>query len=151
MKERSGKVRLTVDAFPEDEFEGVIERVEPQGRLNQGSAIIQYNVHVWITDKNASKLPLGAQAQVEFTVESATNTLRVPAEAVKNNQGQRGVWIKVDPEPGTNEQWGKKFIPCRFGITDGEFTQVIEVEGDNELTVGTTVYTKLPRTPEEEE
>lgn len=146
---RSGKVRLTVDAFPDEHFEGVIERVEPQGRLNQGSAIIQYDVHVAITDPKVHKLPLGAQAQVEFTVESAVNALRVPAEAVKNYQGQRGVWLSVPPEPGSNEQWGKKFVPCRFGITDGEFTQVIEVIGDVELKEGQQLYTKLPPTREE--
>lgn len=144
MSRRSGKVRLTVDAFPEEEFEGVIERVEPQGRLNQGAAIIQYNVHVEITDPNGHKLPLGAQAQVEFTVESVVDALRVPSEAVKSYQGQRGVWIKVPPEPGSNEQWGKKFVACRLGITDGEFTQVLEALGDVELKKGVVVYTKLP-------
>ena len=90
------------------------------------------------------KLPLGAQAQVEFTVESVGDALRVPSEAVKSYQGQRGVWIKVPPEPGSNEQWGKKFVACRLGITDGEFTQVVEVLGDVELKKGIVVYTKLP-------
>lgn len=146
---RSGEVKLNVDAFPEETYTGRIERVEPQGKLNAGSAIIQYDVHIIITDPRAYELPLGAQAQVEFTVESAKNTLRVPAEAVKNNQGQRGVWIEVPPEAGSNEQWGKKFVPCRFGITDGEFTQVIEVQGDAELKPGTRVYTKLPVDREE--
>jgi HlyD family secretion protein len=151
MEKRSGKVRLTVDAFPEEDFEGVIERVEPQGKLNQGAAIIQYNVHVAITDPKAHELPLGAQAQVEFTVESATNTLRVPAEAVKNYQGQRGVWLEVPPQRGSTEQWGKKFVTCRFGITDGEYTQVLEVVGEGPLKDGTKVYTKLPREPEKQE
>lgn len=144
LSENTGEVRLTVDAFPEETFIGKIVRVEPQGRLNQGSAIIQYNVHVEIDPNRAAMLPLGAQAQVEFTVESALNTLRVPSEAVKNYQGERGVWIKVPPEPGSNEQWGKKFIGCRFGITDGEYTQVIEVKGETDLKKGMTVYTKLP-------
>jgi HlyD family secretion protein len=142
--QRDGKVRLTVDAFPEEHFEGVIERVEPQGRQNPGSAVIQYNVHVVITDPRAYKLPLGAQAQVEFTVERAVNALRVPAEAVKTHQGQRGVWVEVPPPRGSNERWGKKFLPCRFGVTDGEHTQVIEVLGDMPLKEGMRVYTKLP-------
>lgn len=142
---RSGKVKLTVDAFPDDEFEGQIIRVEPQGRLNQGSSIIQFNVHVAITDPQAYLLPLGAQAQVEFTVESVTNELRVPAEAVKTYQEQRGVWVKVPPEPGSGEQWGRKFIPCRFGITDGAHTQLIApLSGGQELKEGDEVYTKLP-------
>ena len=144
LTENTGIVRLTVDAFPEETFTGKIVRVEPQGRLNQGSAIIQYNVHVEITDEKVAMLPLGAQAQVEFTVESAINTRLVPSEAVKNYQGERGVWLKVPPEPGSNEEWGKKFVGCRFGITDGEYTQVIEAKGDTDLNKGMTVYTKLP-------
>jgi len=140
---RTGVVKITVDAFPEDEFVGVIERVEPQGQLNQGVAIIQFDVHVRITDEKRYKLPLGAQAQVEFTVQKVEDALLVPAEAVKSFGNQRGVWIKTDQDggPGT---YGKKFIPCRFGISDGALTQVVEPLGGYALEVGQLVYTKLP-------
>ena len=127
LEKRSGTVKLTVDAFPDKTFEGRIQRVEPQGKLNAGSSIIQFDVHVEITDPQRHMLPLGAQAQVEFTVESATGALRVPAEAVKTFQDQRGVYVKKSPEPGSSEKFGKHFVPCRFGISDGEYTQVIEV------------------------
>ncbi len=142
--QRSGKVRITVDAFPERSFEGRIERVEPQGKLQAGSSIIQFDIHVEITDADRHLLPLGAQAQVEFTVESAVGVLRVPAEAVKTFEEQRGVWVKVEPEKGSGDKWGKRFIPCRLGISDGEFTQVLEVLGGRELSEGQEVYTKLP-------
>lgn len=147
LEKRSGIVKITVDAFPEMEFEGRIERVEPQGKLNAGSSIIQFDVHVEITDSQRHLLPLGAQAQVEFTVESAVDVVRVPAEAVKTLDEQRGVYIKTEPDTGSGETFGKKFIPCRFGISDGEFTQVISVLGDLELKAGEEVYTKLPPDP----
>ncbi len=143
LEKRSGMVRITVDAFPEDTFEGRIERVEPQGKLNQGSSIIQFDVHVEITDAQRHLLPLGAQAQVEFTVESAESVLRVPAEAVKALEEQRGVYVKAPAEAG--EEHGKKFIPCRFGISDGEYTQIVEVMGEHALSEGDQVFTKLPR------
>lgn len=145
IQNRSGKVRITVDAFPEYEFEGVIERVEPQGKLNAGSSIIQFDVHVAITDAKRKMLPLGAQAQVEFTVESAVGALLVPAEAVKTFEEQRGVWAKRAPETGSSDKFGKQFLPCRFGISDGEHTQVIEVLGGAELKEDMEVYTKLPQ------
>lgn len=144
LEARTGVVTLTVDAFPNDTFEGRIERVEPQGKLNAGSSIIQFDVHVEITDEQRYKLPLGAQAQVEFTVESVKQALLVPAEAAMTFEGDRGVWLKI---PGTNEpgkQFGKKFIRCKFGITDGSNTQVLEVL-QGELAPGAEVYTKLPR------
>ncbi len=148
MEARSGSVTLTVDAFPNDKFEGRIERVEPQGKLNAGSSIIQFDVHVEITDEDRYKLPLGAQAQVEFTVESVQNALLVPAEAAMTFEGERGVWLKT---PGSNEpgkQFGRRFLQCKFGITDGAHTQVLEVH-NRELTPGTEVYTKLPREEED--
>ncbi len=148
LTERSGVVRITVDAFPDKSFTGQIERVEPQGKLNVGSSIIQFDVHVEITDPQRHTLPLGAQAQVEFTVESALGVLRVPAEAVKTLEAQRGVWIETTPEPGSGESFGKRFVPCRFGISDGEYTQVIEVVGEGELKEGDKVYTKLPQAEE---
>ncbi len=148
---RSGIVRVTVDAFPEDIFEGRIERVEPQGKLNTGASIIQFDVHVWINDEQAHKLPLGAQAQVEFTVESATDVVRVPAEAVKNLAGQRGVYVRTQPDVAAGEEYGREFVPCRFGISDGEFTQVIEALGDHELKAGASVYTKLPKDTDEDQ
>ncbi len=143
---REGKVEVTVDAFPDDKFAGLIERMEPQGKLNAGSSIIQFDVHVEITDDRRYRLPLGAQAQVEFTVEEVKNVLRVPSEAVKSHEGDRGVWKKVPPEPGTGEQFGKRFVRCRFGITDGENTEIVEVQDDEPLGEGTEVYTKLPQT-----
>ena len=148
---RAGGVKLTVDAFPEEEFEGRIERVEPQGKLNAGASIIQFDVHIEITDPQRHRLPLGAQAQVEFTVESAVNVLRVPAEAVKTLDDQRGIWLKTTPDPGSTDRFGKRFVPCRFGITDGEFTHLIDTVGGDELTEDTEIYTKLPPDPSERE
>jgi multidrug efflux pump subunit AcrA (membrane-fusion protein) len=145
IQNRSGKVSITVDAFPDHVFEGVIERVEPQGKLNAGSSIIQFDVHVLITDPEGHMLPLGAQAQVEFTVQSAVAALLVPAEAVKTYEEQRGVWIKKNPEAGSSEKYGKQFVSCQFGISDGEHTQVIKVLGGKELKEDTEVYTKLPQ------
>lgn len=147
IEKRSGRVRITVDAFPEEHFEGRIERVEPQGKLNVGSSIIQFDVHVEITDPKRHMLPLGAQAQVEFTVEEAVGVLRVPAEAVKVFEDQRGVYVKTPPVPGSGERWGKRFVSCRFGVSDGEYTQIVEALGSFELKEGMDVYTRLPQQP----
>lgn len=143
MQRRTGKVKLTVDAFPEDEFEGVIELVEPQGKLNVGSAIIQFDVYVEVTDPKKGMLPLGTQAQVEFTVESVSDALLVPAEAVKNHEGEKGVWLRIEGQQA-GERWGKRFVPCRFGITDGANTQITGVIGGAALDPGMEVYTRLP-------
>jgi len=148
---RTGIVQLTVDAFPEESFEGRIERVEPQGKLNAGSAIIQYDVHVEVTDAQRYILPLGTQAQVEFTVESVSDARLVPAEAVMTFQDERGVWVKTPPEPGSLDPFGKKFVPCRLGITDGARTQLVATITGEELKEGQKVFTKLPRERKQED
>lgn len=144
LEKRSGKVKLTVDAFPEDTFEGRVIRAEPQGKLNAGASVIQFDVHVEVTDARRFLLPLGTQAQVEFTVESVSDVLTVPAEAVKSFQGERGLWVKTRATDGSNDI-RPKFVPSRFGVSDGAVTQLIEVS-DPGVTVqeGTEVYTKLP-------
>jgi HlyD family secretion protein len=142
---RTGVVKLTVDAFPDETFEGRIERVEPQGKLNTGSAIIQFDVHVEVTDERRHILPLGTQAQVEFTVESVIGVLQVPAEAVMTFEDDRGVWIRTPPGPGSREPFGKKFVAYRFGITDGAQTQLIAPIIGEPLEEGQTVFAKLPR------
>lgn len=142
MSENAGRVKITVDAFREESFEGRIDRVEPQGKLQPNSSVIQFDVHVDITDSKRYMLPLGSQAQVEFKVNSVTNALLVPADAVKTHEGQRGVWVKTPPRG--DERYGRRFLPCRFGISDGESTQVVEVLGGERLEVGQEVFTKLP-------
>jgi len=147
LQARTGNVKISVDAFPDRDFEGRIELVEPQGKLNSGASVIQFDVHVEVTDKDKFFLPLGSQAQVEFTVESVKDAILVPAEAVKTREGEKGVWVSATPLPGA--QWGKKFIRCRFGITDGVNTQVAEILDGEKLEPKTQVYTKLPTDREE--
>ena len=150
LETRTGKVQLTVDAFPDDTFQGRIERVEPQGKLNTGSAIIQFDVHVEVTDARRYILPLGTQAQVEFTVESVTEALLVPAEAVMTFENERGVWIKTPPERGSLDPFGKRFVSYRFGITDGAHTQLIAPIVGEPVEDGQTIFTKLPREHEDD-
>ncbi len=144
LQQRTGIVKLSVDAFPNEHFEGRIVRVEPQGRQNAGASVVQFNVHVEVTSDEAWRLPLGAQAQVEFTIESVKNVMRVPNEAIKNLAGRNGVWKKTTPKPGEPEA-GKEFIECELGITNGEFTEVIKTETPDALKIDDEVYTKLPR------
>lgn len=146
----TGRVTLTVDAFPEEKFEGVIERIEPQGRLNQGSSVIQFNVHVRVTDENRYILPLGTQAQVEFTVDHVNGALLVPAEAVKSFEGDRGVWVQGTGAAPPGELPPPRFVACRLGISDGAVTQILGTLDGSELKVGTKVYTKLPSTNDDD-
>lgn len=129
-------VKISVEAFREEEFQGVIEHVSPEP-LRQ-SSVVTYDVRIRLTSPNRYKLLLGMQADAEFTSESV-DALVVPIDAVKVRDGdtgaqaERGVWIPVDgPER-------KKWQPCRLGLDDGAYVEVVEG-----LREGQEVYTQLP-------
>ncbi|MCC6360085.1 MAG: biotin/lipoyl-binding protein [Phycisphaerales bacterium] len=148
LRTRSGNVSIVVEAFPDLTFAGRVFRVEPQGKLNVGASVIQFDVHVAVTDPMAFRLPLGTQAQVEFTVESATNVLTVPADAVKSVEGEKGVYVRSATDARNKLP---RFVPCRFGITDGAKTHLIATLSGEALDETTEVYTKLPPVKEENE
>ena len=63
---------------------------------------------------------------------------------------ERGVWVKTDPDPDSRERWGREFLRCRFGITDGAYTEILAVLDGEQLEEGQDVYTRLPVDREEE-
>ena len=132
-------VTIHVDAFPEDEFQGEIERILPEAE--RIGAVTRYDVRIRLTSDNRDMLQgvLGLQADVEFTSQSVENTLLVPYDAVKKDASlELGVYVAVPKENGTG--FDERFRPCRFGLDDGLFVQVLE--GVQE---GETVYTVRPR------
>ena len=70
--------------------------------------------------------------------------LLVRHDAIKKEDERLGVYVprqvqgKPDPEP--------QFVPCRFGLDNGSYAEVIE----GELKEGDKVYVKLPRPAGEE-
>ncbi len=130
-------VKVTVETFPDEEFEGVIDVIEPEPE--KGQVVISYVVRIRLTSDNSDKLFIGSQANVEFVSESVKDVVLVPNEAVRYVAGERGVYLQVDSEkvPGKKVP---RFKPFRAGLDNGMYTQVIE--GLEEEAV---VYTKLPQ------
>jgi len=145
--EAASDVKITVEAFHDQEFIGRIERIYPEPR--SGSSIITYLVDIEVTSDNRHLLMSSMQADVEFTAKSVYDTLLVPHEAIKRGpDNELGVYKAVDV-PGESKP-KPEFVRCRIGLDNGTFAQVIEgvEEGD-------VVFTKLPektdREREEEE
>ena len=130
------KVTFTVDAYPEETFQGrVIQiRLSPQTIQN----VVTYNV-IMRVDNPGLKLKPGMTANVTFTVGEKKNILKVPNSALRfkpfgdiPSEGRRmdnTVWVnsssKLQPES------------VKTGITDGVFTEIKEgtlKEGDEIVT-----------------
>jgi len=128
---------ITVESFRDQEFSGIIERIYPEPRTTSG--VVTYLVDVVITSDNRNLLLPGMRADVQFTSEHLENIVLCPNEAIREGpNGKLGVHI---PKKGSgNNEPDTEFVPCRFGLTNGNYSQVL----CDELSEGQTIYTKLP-------
>jgi HlyD family secretion protein len=140
---RQGRpVKISVEAFREETFEGVIEHVAPEPLRQQ--SVVTYDVRIKLTSPNRYKLLLGMQADAEFTLE-AVDAIVIPVDAVRildgdterGSKGERGVWVPVKNGGGISPK--KQWRTCRFGLDDGA-----EIEVISGLKEGEEVFTKLP-------
>lgn len=132
-------VKVRVDAFRNEDFHGVIERIYPEPKKIQN--IVTYLVDININSENWKKLALvlGMQADVTFVAQSVKNAILVPHDAIKKGKsGGLGVYVPTHV-PGKPDR--PKFVSCRFGLDNGMFAELLEGEGIGE---GTEVYTQLP-------
>lgn len=130
---------ITVETFPDESFEGIIERIYPEPKTI--SNVTTYIVDVIIVSENRDKLLPGMRAEVEFTSEHFENVVLCPNEAIRPGpDGDLGVYVpRSDAPPG---EFPYTFRPCKIGLTDGSKTHI-----KDGLEEGTIVYTRLPARP----
>jgi RND family efflux transporter MFP subunit len=119
---------VEVDAFPNETFRGRIARISPV--LDPATRTAQIEVEI----ENAQfRLKPGMYARVNFTVEQRPHTLVVPANALVDVQGSRGVF---QPSGPANDV--AKFKPVKVGLADDAQVEVSEglSEGERIVTTG---------------
>jgi len=143
--DKTEKVEVTIESFPQDKFFGVIERIAPQSQIIQ--AIATFKVWIRITSVNRSKLVglLNTQCEAHFTVRSVRDAILVSYDAIRkdSNSDRYGVYV-VTRNPVTGKP-DSEFKACKFGIDNGIDVEVIEGLG-----VGERVWTQLPQQTEKE-
>lgn len=108
---------VSLDAFPERKFDGLITHVDAVGTNSQG--VVTYNVVIDITDPISAIRP-GMTANVDISVDKANNVLNVSNSAVKPYKGGKAVRV-VDPS--TKEM---KFIPVEIGLKGDDKTEIVK-------------------------
>ncbi len=73
-------VRFTVDAFPEDTFEGIVTQVRKQPTTDQN--VVSYTV-IAEADNPQRKLLPGMTANADIIIDTKRNVLKVPAQALR--------------------------------------------------------------------
>jgi RND family efflux transporter MFP subunit len=121
------KADVEVDAFPGETFSGRVAHVAPV--LDPATRTAQIEIEIVNSD---FRLKPGMYARVNFTIEKRDNTLVVPANAVVDLGGNRGVF---QPEEGDVVA---KFKPIQTGLSDQNLIEVESglIEGERVVTTG---------------
>ena len=117
---------VSVDAFPGEKFEGRIAHIAPV--LDPATRTAQVEVEI----QNPSfRLKPGMYAKVDFVVEHRQNTLVLPANAVVDVNGKKGVFL---PDEGDVA----KFKPITIGMSQSDIVEVVDglPEGARVVTTG---------------
>lgn len=124
------RVTFTVDAFPDDTFEGRVKQVRQQGE--EESNVVTYEV-VISAPNNDLKLKPQLTANVNIYTEEIENVVSVPAKALRFSPSKEMMndGEKIKDCNATNKLWIKeanilKAYPVKTGITNGIRTQILE-------------------------
>ncbi|MCX6646579.1 MAG: efflux RND transporter periplasmic adaptor subunit [bacterium] len=110
------RVKVSVDAFSGQNFEGVVDRIAPVGVNVQN--VVTFEVRIEITSDNKTLLKPEMTADVEIIVAESIGALMVPSNAVKVEDGKSTIMVEGDggvPVPREVET----------GIDNGEFIEII--------------------------
>jgi len=120
-------VEVTVDAYRNEAFSGVIERIlpEPQNLSN----VITFRVRIRLVGPDLEKL-LGLQADLSFTTKSLENVVLVKNDALFSEGKQ--CFVYIPKRKSERSPWDEEKRLVRIGSTDGTFTEVIEGLNDGE-------------------
>ncbi len=118
------KVRVSLDAYPDQGFDAVVSHISYEAETVENVTI--YKVEV-LPANMPEFVRSGMTAGVTFTARTATHVLLLPAETVHEEDGHKVVWTRDPKDPS-----GKISREISVGATDGrnyEITGGLE-EGD---------------------
>ncbi|MBN2561302.1 MAG: hypothetical protein JXQ75_10270 [Phycisphaerae bacterium] len=142
-------VRVEVDAYRGEVYEGVIEQILPEPVRSGGAVAFRVRVrligkldddgNVDTEGKDLTKL-LGLQADLTFTTQKKQGVLRVKNEALHSEGRDCFVYVPLPGKPREEEK-----VSVNIGITDGTWTEITSGLND-----GDEVYIKRPIRTEKE-
>jgi HlyD family secretion protein len=88
-------VKFTVDAFPDDTYEGILTQVRKQPTTDQN--VVSYTV-IAEADNPRRKLLPGMTANADIIIDTKRNVMKVPAQALR--------WTPPSENKGANRQGG---------------------------------------------
>lgn len=117
-----GKVKLkdratvTADSFAKEAFAGTVVHISPQGQVESNITI--FKVQLLLDDSAREKLRPMMSTKVEIKVDGKKDVLRVPSDAVHDEEKGSVVYEPVGGTP--------KAVPVKTGIDNGVWVELIE-------------------------
>jgi HlyD family secretion protein len=121
---REQKAVISVDALPDEQFEGVVTSVSLLPREEAG--LVLYKVKIDFDVPDGSGLKAGMSATADIIVHQRENVLLVPERAIEHDsQGNPVVWVKL------NGQIEERSVV--IGVSDGLQTEILEGVSEGDL------------------
>ena len=134
-------VKITAEAFPDEIFDGVIERILPEPhKLLDCSA---FDVRIRVVGADIVRL-LCLPVHVDFATDRKKCVVRVPSEALV--QDGRDCFIFCPAPASQNPAEQEKKVKVRVGPTDGAFTEIV-----SGLAAGDRIWVRRPKPHEQKE
>ncbi len=145
------KVTFTVDAYPDERFEGQVGKIRLNASMTQN--VVTYTVEV-VTDNSDGRLLPYLTANLKFETKRSDNALIVPNQALKWSPSGKGEKAGSPSGSGSSRRdgaagtlWvlgGNTLKPVRvsLGVTDGSETAVSSPEIGEGMAVVTGIKTK---------
>ncbi len=128
-------VRVTFDAYPAQVFEGIIERIDPELAIVDGSPAVSAWATLDTTTKGGELFLSGMTAELEVVAGEAKNTVLVPAQALRElSAGSYAVFV-------VQQNGSLKLTPVTTGLRDVANVQIL-----SGLKVGDVVSTGVVET-----
>ena len=125
---------IALDAYPKDELEGQVSKVDLTGTSNQG--IIEYGVRITLPENDLDLKPL-MTAAVGVVVEEKADVLLVPNRAIRRDKEGKYVEVLRDNMPSR--------VSIETGLTSEEYTEILSgLEEGQEVIIAKPRVNGLP-------
>ncbi len=117
-----GKVKLqdavsvTADSYPKEVFPGKVAHVAPQGEVEANITI--FKVQVLLDASAGERLRPMMSTKVEIRVDGKQGVLRVPSDAVHDEEKGSVVYVSESGKP--------KAVPVKTGLDNGVWVELVE-------------------------
>jgi len=125
------KSKITVDAFPGEEFTGTVVRIASKG--TNVSNVVTFEVKIEVESENKTLLKPEMTANVSISVAASENALTAPIRAISRKGKDAFITVVTGEGPAEKQEQ----IPVKTGINDGVRIELTEggKEGDRVLLV----------------